>query len=176
MRATVAMLALLWMLAAPARASDSASGWLGPHRGTAAFVGLGIVGTGAITVGTIHLLGQGGNAFVGFLALPASILLHYGMGRFLDVPVTWLSAIEGTVLGLATGAAGYALGRLAAQGLGTRGSLDEGGLAVIGLVVGGAIGTPLWTLLDPMGWAPAPPPGAGGDGPVFHAACDAGPR
>jgi hypothetical protein len=173
---TAALLAafVLTALATPAEAAEPQAPGDGLSRASAAFTGLGIVGTGAIGVGTMHYLGQGGTPWAGLLAIPAAGLLHYGLGHVLDVRVTAASVTEGALLGALTAGAGFLLGRLAGQALERRDPLE---IAVIGLVVGGAVGTPVWTLLDPLGLAangsPAlAPGGSAGDGPVFRSECD----
>ncbi len=123
-------------------------------RADAAFLGLGLLASGALAVGALNYLGQGGAVGGALLALPVAGLVHYGLGRLIGVPVSATSAAEGVVLGLATGAVGFGLGSL----VGSRMQLDSLSLAVVGLVVGAAIGTPLWTLMDPLGFAPSSPP------------------
>lgn len=173
---TVALFAALMLAVLPAEGAEPSPHADGVSRSSAAFTGLGVVGTGAIAIGTMHYLGQGGNAWAGLLAVPAVGLLHYGLGHVLDVRVTPLSVTEGTILGTLTAGAGFLLGRLAGQLLERPEPLD---IAVIGLVVGGAVGTPVWTLLDPLGFAsnaPAQaataPAGAAGDAAVYRAECD----
>lgn len=169
---TAAMFAALMLIALPGRAAEPQAPPDGLARATAAFTGLGVLGTGAIAVGTMHYLGQGGNAWAGLLAVPAAGLMHYGLAHLLDVRVTPLSVAEGALLGTLTAGAGFLLGRVAGRALERPGPLD---MAVIGMVVGGAVGTPVWTLLDPLGLAAGPPqasPGTAGDGPPFRAECD----
>ncbi len=147
------------------------------NRATAGFVAGGVLGTGGIAVGSLAYLGRGGSPWPVLLAAPLSALLQYGLGRLFDVPVTALSATEGMVLGVASAGLGYLLGTLAGRALGSD-NFDETSAGAIGLVVGGAIGTPLWTLTDPVGFATpkSPPAGAAGDTPVFRAVADEAPN
>jgi hypothetical protein len=145
-----------------------------PQRTSATFVGLGLAGVGALGVGTITYLGRTGTSpWVGLAAVPLAALLDFCLARLLDLPVTPLSAAEGALLGTATAGLGYLLGTLSAQAL-SMDARSETSLGVIGLVVGGAIGVPVWTLIDPLGFAPSSPSTAGssGDAPAFRAVAD----
>jgi hypothetical protein len=149
-----------------------------PHqtlRSSAAFVGLGIAGVGALGVGTITYLGRTSTSpWVGLVAVPLSALLDFGLARLLDLPVTPLSASEGALFGTATAGLGYLLGTLSAQAL-SMDARNETSLGVIGLVVGGALGVPIWTLIDPLAFGGQTSPtaaGAPGDQPAFHAVAD----
>lgn len=120
--------------------------------GKLAFVGLGVVGTGGVLVLSLPFLVQtSGIVSVGALLVPmaAAVGLHMGLGALLGVDVSWASASIGAAFGVASSIAlGFAFGARATGEFST-----DLGLVLLGLLGGYAIGTPLFTLLDPFGVA-----------------------
>ncbi len=162
LRIGLAVLLAAALVTLPARASDPAP--TSTARTDATFVGLSLVGSGAVAIGTLGYLGRGGSYGAALVAVPVLGLIQYGLGKLLGVRVTIGSVTCGLVLGLATGAAGFALGKLA----GSEMQVDKLSLAAVGLVVGTAVGTPVWTLGDPLQLADPPTPTTG----PAHAASD----
>lgn len=121
-----------------------------------AFVALGTFATGGLMlVGLPVLSGINEAAGIGpgplFFALPilASVAVHVGLGALLDVDVSWASAFVGAGFGVASAAAlGFAFLMLVPDQ-----SLISVLMFFFGAAIGYAVGTPLFTMLDPLGLA-----------------------
>ena len=150
-----------WHLHASTAPLDGGGGGVGS---TLAFVGLGAIGTGVVGMGTLVLLARlGGAGLAGswplMLALPATAAWLVALGRLLDVPVSWGSAAVGLGFGVVAAFAGAFAGAALAGG----GDFADLGLAILGLVAGFGLGTPVGTVLDPFALAAA----GGGAGATF---------
>ncbi|MFM2153406.1 MAG: hypothetical protein RL199_1841 [Pseudomonadota bacterium] len=127
-----------------------------------------LAGTGFVLVGAVANLysllptlavgGATGTLWGGTAALFAGVALWAAIAKadawLFDIDRSWASAFAGAGLGLATGVLlGVALSATVDDGPG----FNKLAAALTGVLFGGAVATPLWTLADPFGLTPTKP-------------------